>query len=73
MRAFEKSLRNANHVRRYSIEATDAGWDIREEQDSRVLWQVCLTDWHRVERARRAFTLEMNDLQRQGWAEVDLR
>jgi hypothetical protein len=27
-------------------------------------------DWHRVERARRSITIELDDLQRQGWSEV---
>ncbi|MGE0040208.1 MAG: hypothetical protein AB7H88_09965 [Vicinamibacterales bacterium] len=62
-----KSLKHAGHVRRYSIKPTDAGWEVREEEDSRVLKQVCYTDWHRVERARRVFALEMRDLRAQGW------
>ncbi|MGE3273859.1 MAG: hypothetical protein AB7O67_02020 [Vicinamibacterales bacterium] len=66
-----KSLQNAEHVRRYSIKPTPAGWEVREEEDSRVLRQTCYTDWHRVERARRVFALEMRDLREQGWREAD--
>lgn len=67
---FSKSLRHRDQTRRYSIVPTTDGWDVREEQDSRVIRQAHYTDWHRVERARRAFTIEMQDLRKQGWAEV---
>ncbi len=69
MYAFIKSLRHHGHERRFSIQPTSGGWEVREEEDSRVVKQVCYTDWHRVERARRAFTVEMLNLQEQGWAE----
>jgi hypothetical protein len=32
-----------------------------------VVRRVRYTDWHRVERARRAFTIEVRNLQREGW------
>ena len=34
-----------------------AGWDVREERDSRVVRQSTYTDWHRVERAVQTFEL----------------
>jgi hypothetical protein len=67
MRAFIRKLRNDEHTRRYSIEITDAGWEVREEQDSRVVRRVAYQDWHRVERARRSMTIEANQLQDAGW------
>jgi hypothetical protein len=69
MHAFTKSLKYRGHERRFSIEPTGGGWEVREEEDSRVVRQIRYTDWHRVERARRAFTLEMIDLREKGWAE----
>ena len=69
MYAFIKSLRYHGHERRFSIQPTTSGWEVREEEDSRVVKQICYTDWHRVERARRAFTVEMVNLREQGWAE----
>lgn len=70
MYAFIKSLRYRGHERRFSIKPTKVGWEVRDEEDNRVVKQVCYTDWHRVERARRAFTLEMLDLREKGWAEL---
>lgn len=69
MHAFIKLLKNGSHERRFSIRPTGGGWEVREEEDSRVIRQARYTDWHRVERARRAFALEMIDLRQKGWAE----
>ena len=70
MYAFSKSIRNANHVRRFTIEPTTAGWEVKETQDSKVVRQRYYQDWHRVERVRRAFTLQLNELRQDGWEEV---
>lgn len=70
MLAFDKSLRYLEKTRRYSIAATDTGWEVREERDSEVVRKVQYQDWHRVERARRHISLELDVLQRQGWSEV---
>jgi hypothetical protein len=70
MLSFEKSLRYEARTRRYSIVATDTGWEVREELDSEVVRSVHYQDWHRVERARRSITIQLDDLQRQGWSEV---
>ena len=67
---FSKSLRYQEQTRRYSIAQIDSGWEVREERGSEVVKQVYYQDWHRVERARRSITIELNDLQRQGWSEV---
>jgi hypothetical protein len=68
MVAFDKQLRHLDNTRRYSILTTDAGWEVREERDSQVVKKVQYQDWHRVERARRSITIELDDLQRKGWS-----
>jgi hypothetical protein len=70
MYAFAKSIKKADHTRRYTIQPTPVGWEVREEQDSRVVKRACYHDWHRVERARRAFAIEVLNLRSEGWQEV---
>jgi hypothetical protein len=68
MQMFAKELRQAGHTRRFSItEAGVLGWEVREEQDSRVVRRVCYTDWHRVERAMTVMTLQVTELEQAGW------
>ena len=67
---FVKSLRKADHIRRYSIQATPAGWEVREEQDSEIVRHSFYQDWHRVERARQSFSLKLNMLRDEGWREI---
>lgn len=67
---FCKSLRYDHQTRRYSIAATPTGWEVREERDSEVVKRVQYQDWHRVERARRSITIELDALRREGWSEV---
>ncbi len=67
---FSKSLRNADHTRRFEIAATASGWEIREEYDSQIVRRVEYRDWHRVERARRLMTFEMQELQDAGWQQI---
>lgn len=70
MYSFIKSLKKADHVRRYSIQSTAAGWEVREEQDAEIIRHSYYQDWHRVERARLAMTLTLDSLRAQGWREV---
>ena len=70
MYAFTKSIRNAQHIRRFTIEPTTSGWEVREEQDSQLVRQRYYQDWHRVERARRALVMEVTQLRQAGWEEV---
>ena len=67
---FSKSLRYDQQTRRYSIAVTPAGWEVREERDSEVVKRVHYQDWHRVERARRSITIELDALRRKGWSEI---
>lgn len=64
---FTRSLRNAEHTRRYTIAETPAGWEVRQEQDSQVVRRVQYHDWHRVERARRSIAHEVRELEAAGW------
>jgi hypothetical protein len=42
---------------------------VREELDSQVLTQRQYLDWHRVERARKAFERQIASLRQDGWVE----
>ena len=65
---FSKELRFAGHVKRFLISGMGRdGWEVREEQDERVVKQIRYTDWHRVERALGMFNLEIGELEDQGW------
>jgi hypothetical protein len=69
---FSVSLMNADHIRRYSISfLTGAGWEVTHQQDGELTRRSCYHDWHRVERARAAFALEVSKLTERGWTIVD--
>jgi hypothetical protein len=70
MYPFVKSLRKADHTRRYSIQATSAGWEVREERDSEIVRHSYYQDWHRVERALQSFSLKLNVLRQEGWSDL---
>jgi hypothetical protein len=68
---FAKELTQAGHTKRFTIsDAGSAGWEVRVEQDSHVVRRVCYTDWHRVERAVQMMTLQVSELQENGWQET---
>lgn len=71
MDAFTKKLQFHEHTRRYSILMTTDGWEVREERDSQVVRQAHYQDWHRVERAQRSISIELDELRTKGWAEVN--
>jgi len=65
---FERNLSCDGHTRRFLIETKGAeGWEVREEQDSAVVRAKVYDDWHRVERARSVFQVEILTLTEQGW------
>ena len=65
---FKQSLTREGHTRRYQIRAVGAaGWEVREEQDSAVVRAKLYDDWHRVERARSVFEVEISQLTENGW------
>ena len=68
---YARILRKAEHTRRFTIHQTDAaGWEIRDEQDSRLIRSARYTDWHRVERAQMVFAREAELLEDAGWVDV---
>ena len=67
---YARIFRKADQTRRFTITTADvSGWEVREEQDSRVIWSVRYTDWHRVERARMVFATQALRLEHAGWKE----
>ena len=68
---YARTLTKAQQLRRFTITAQpDSGWEVRDETDRGVLRSTCYEDWHRVERARRAFALEAMLLHESGWVEA---
>lgn len=64
-----KELCQAGHVRKFTItKYGESGWEVRDQQDGRVLRQVYYRDWHRVERAANMFDILTDDLENRGWA-----
>ena len=67
---YARILRKAAHVRRFTISTTSAsGWEVREEQDQRLIRSRLYDDWHRVERAKLTFAMEAAGLRDAGWDE----
>lgn len=70
MYAFTRTLQFLDHTRQYSIAITDDGWELREVRDSELVRQARYQDWHRVERATRSISIELDDLCTKGWKDV---
>jgi hypothetical protein len=70
MTPFAKTLKKDSRVRRYEILPDANGWRVLEREDSRVIREAVYNDWHRVERARRAFVIEMTSLRNEGWTDA---
>jgi len=67
---YKRLFQKATHTRKFTITSTGAsGWEVRDEQDSRIIRWVRYRDWHRVERARLAFAIEAATLEEKGWNE----
>jgi hypothetical protein len=65
-----RMFKKAGQTRRFTItDAGNLGWEVREEQDSQIVWSIRYTDWHRVERARMTFAREAAALASAGWLE----
>jgi len=65
---FTKELKQAGHVKRFSItEAPTEGWEVREETDRQVVRLEHYRDWHRVERARMRIEEKVSELEDRGW------
>ena len=58
----------AGQTRKFLVEAGEScGWEVRDEQNSRVIRRIFTRDWHRVERALMAFSAEARAA---GWSET---
>jgi hypothetical protein len=68
---FRRVLQKQQREKRFSIVQTGRSWEVLEEQDQKVLRRVQYDDWHRVERARRVFSLEAEALREAGWVEIE--
>jgi hypothetical protein len=69
---FALTLRQADHVRRYSVVRMGLlGWEIRLEADSKLQRLDHYQDWHRVERVLALFEREASELQESGWRVID--
>jgi hypothetical protein len=65
---FQRSLRHADHIRRFSISPNGtSGWEVRREDDLALTRRDVYQDWHRVERALALFEWEVSELREQGW------
>jgi hypothetical protein len=68
---FTRRLQSRDHVRAFVVdEADERGWEVREEEDHRVVRRTWLHDWHRVEHAVMRFGLQATQLERAGWVRV---
>jgi hypothetical protein len=68
---YERILRHESQTRRFTITSTSgSGWNVLDEEDGARRKDVRYLDWHRVERARRAFAREAAELRSRGWTEV---
>jgi hypothetical protein len=67
---YARVFQRAGQTRRFTItDAGTSGWEVREEEGSRVIWRRRYTDWHRVERARMSFATQAVQLAASGWKE----
>jgi hypothetical protein len=70
MLTFEQTFRKDDHTRRLEILLDVQGWRVVQRTDTTVVRDALYTDWHRVERARRAFAVEMTGLRAEGWLDA---
>jgi hypothetical protein len=67
--AYATHLHNDVHERRFLISVAAEGWEVVEEADRKIVRHASYSDWHRVERARRAWRLRADALKAEGWVE----
>jgi hypothetical protein len=65
----ERYLVHDGHMHHFVVTLAEAGWDVREEEDSLVVHQAHHDDWHRVERVLQRFARAAEELERAGWVE----
>lgn len=64
---YAKSLRHGEHTRRFEIREAGGVWEAQASHDDRVVKRARYDDWHRVERTRHAFAIEVSILEEEGW------
>jgi hypothetical protein len=69
MQMYEKKLTHSGHTTKFSVSEGGEGWEVRVEQDSRLIRRASYTDWHRVERAVSQMRIEADELEQSGWRE----
>lgn len=69
-KAFEQTLRKDDRVRRFEILVDGDGWRAVERAGTTVIRETHYSDWHRVERVRRAFAVETSALRAEGWRDA---
>lgn len=68
---YSKRLRSEDHTKAFVVgDADERGWEVREEDDHRIVRHTWMHDWHRVENVMTRFALEAMQLQRAGWVEI---
>jgi hypothetical protein len=68
---FSRRLHSEGHIRAFVVrEAGGQGWEVKDEEDDRIIKHAWMHDWHRVESVMMRFSLEAVQLQRAGWVEV---
>jgi len=67
---YVRLLRKLGHTKMFSVTHRQPfGWDVNEEEDSRIVVTVRYRDWHRVERAIRTFAGKAASLREHGWTD----
>ena len=65
---FSRQLTLDGRTRSFVITSSYAeGWEMRVEEDSRLLRRTRYTDWHRLERALASLEREVDALTAGGW------
>ena len=70
MYRFAKSLRKADPSAITASRPPTVGGKCAKSGDSKVVRQKRCHDWHRVERARRVFTIKLDLLRQEGWQDI---
>jgi hypothetical protein len=65
----ERYLVHEGHVHHFAVGRDETGWNVEEEEDSILIRQAHLDDWHRVERYMQSFERVALALEDDGWIE----
>jgi hypothetical protein len=67
---YTRLLRKSVHTKKFTISHDQQeGWQVSEEEDSRLVLSVRYKDWHRVERAMQTFANKAKSLEQRGWVD----